>query len=282
MRIDQLNELCRNMIHLTVKEKEPYRLGGTCFGGVPDVPEDFVWPTFATATYEDDEVKNRPLSFLAQFNCSELAEFDKEGLLPNVGLLSFFYEVDSQRWGYDPEDAGCARVFWFPDIAGLKAAEEPENLPEYGSFPSLKIKMTAEKSLPVWEDLSLLPEFKEYGKDWNKWSCERAAFGVAEYDECSKLLGWPDVIQNNMTEECELVSRGYYLGNGWDHVPKPDLAEVERTSLDGWRLLLQLDIVSDDDFELMFGDGGRLYFYIRKEDLQERKFDKIWLISQCC
>ena len=48
-----------------------------------------------------------------------------------------------------------------------------------------------------------------------------------------------------------------------------------------WRLLLQLDVVDQGDFTLMFGDGGRLYFYMRKEDLQNRRFDRMWLIQQC-
>ena len=46
-------------------------------------------------------------------------------------------------------------------------------------------------------------------------------------------------------------------------------------------LLFQLDIVENDNFELMFGDCGHIYFYITKEDLSERKFDNTWLILQC-
>lgn len=88
-------------------------VGASKFGGRPDVPADFVWPVFETDTREDDQVKERPLAFLAQFDCAQLAPLDPEGLLPKEGVLSFFYELESQRWGYDPKDAGCARVFWF-------------------------------------------------------------------------------------------------------------------------------------------------------------------------
>ena len=31
----------------------------------------------------------------------------------------------------------------------------------------------------------------------------------------------------------------------------------------------------------MLGDVGNLYFYIRKQDLAERNFDKVWLVLQC-
>ena len=36
---------------------------------------------------------------------------------------------------------------------------------------------------------------------------------IEEPEECSKLLGWADVIQDSMYEECDLVTKGYYLGN---------------------------------------------------------------------
>ena len=39
--------------------------------------------------------------------------------------------------------------------------------------------------------------------------------------------------------------------------------------------------VTGDGFELMFGDCGRVYFCIRKEDLAARRFDRVWLILQC-
>ena len=31
----------------------------------------------------------------------------------------------------------------------------------------------------------------------------------------------------------------------------------------------------------MFGDCGHIYFYITKEHLAARRFDRIWLILQC-
>ena len=111
---EKLESLGRNSIQLKIARKETYKLGATRFGGKPDVPPDFVWPTYEGESY-DHVVKDRPLTFLAQFNCAELAQFDKEHLLPDHGLLSFFYETDTQCWGYDPKDQGCARVYWFED-----------------------------------------------------------------------------------------------------------------------------------------------------------------------
>ena len=63
------------------------------------MPAGFAWPYFETDTYDDETVKPRPLAFLAQFDCAALAPLDSEDLLPQSGVLSFFYELDSQRWG---------------------------------------------------------------------------------------------------------------------------------------------------------------------------------------
>ena len=41
----ELKDLCRNAIHLNIGGKGSSAVGGTRFGGVPDAPADFVWPT---------------------------------------------------------------------------------------------------------------------------------------------------------------------------------------------------------------------------------------------
>lgn len=270
--------LWRNSIRLEIAGDGKTVTGGTRFGGAPDVPEDFVWPVFETDTYDDSEKKPRPLAFLAQFNCEELAKADREGLLPDHGLLSFFYEMDSERWGFDPADEGCARVFWFEEPEKLVAAEFPDSLGEDFRFPAVRIRMEAEDSYPGRMDFSLCcPDIA--GRE----DLSEEIRGGWEEDggNCSRLLGWPDVIQNNMTTECELVSRGYYLGNTWKEIPKKEIEEAKETSLKKWKLLFQLDEVKHGDFELMFGDCGRIYFYIRTEDLKARRFDRVWLILQC-
>ena len=58
-------------------------------------------------------------------------------------------------------------------------------------------------------------------------------------------------------------------------VTLPELPTARR------QLLFQLDTVESGGFELMFGDCGHIYFYITKEDLAARRFDRIWLILQC-
>ena len=37
----------------------------------------------------------------------------------------------------------------------------------------------------------------------------------------------------------------------------------------------------DDKLEIMFGDAGTIYFYIKEDDLKNCNFDNIWCILQC-
>ena len=276
-----LPPLCRNRIETRfVQAGEALPAGSSKFGGRPDVPAGFVWPVFETKTFDDDTVKPRPLAFLAQFDCARLAELDPEGLLPRTGLLSFFYELGSQRWGYDPKDAGCARVFWF-DGEPLVPAEFPRALEEDFRLPELAAELLDGTDAPDFQDACLALDYPFTANDYRFFDQARRELGYAYPDNRSQLLGWPDIIQNNMTLECELVSRGHYLGGSWESVPQEERDALRAPSVQDWRLLFQLDTVASGDFELMFGDCGRIYFYIRKEDLLARRFDRAWLVLQC-
>lgn len=276
-----LRTLCRGRIDTRfVPAAVPLPVGASKFGGRPDVPAGFHWPVFESATYDDETVKPRPLAFLAQFDCAGLAQLDGEGLLPKTGLLSFFYEMDSQRWGYDPKDAGCARVYWF-EGEELAPAEFPEELGEDFRLPELAAELSAGLDAPDFQDACLAIEYPFTANDYRYFDQARREMEFPYPDNRSQLLGWPDIIQNNMTLECELVSRGYYLGGSWSGIPLEERDALRNASIQDWLLLFQLDTVTSGDFELMFGDCGRIYFYIRKEDLLSRRFDRVWLILQC-
>ena len=254
-------------------------VGASKFGGRPDVPADFIWPVFETDTREDDQVKERPLAFLAQFDCAQLAPLDPEGLLPKEGVLSFFYELESQRWGYDPKDAGCARVFWFE--GPLAPAEFPAELEEDFRLPEMAAQLSGGTDAPDFQDACPALEYAWTANDYRIFDQARRELGMDYPANRSQLLGWPDIIQNNMTLQCELISRGYYLGGSWEKIPLEERSALRTPSVRDWQLLFQLDTVENGDFELMFGDCGRIYFYIRREDLAQRRFDRVWLIQQC-
>ena len=274
---EQLERMRRNSIALTIGGQEDYRTGGTRFGGRPDLPPDFVWPKFEGYGISD-VWRARPLAFLAQFDCGELAQYDREHLLPDHGVLSFFYEMDAEPWGYDPAHRGGGRVFWFEDPHALALGAFPEDLDAEFRLPMLRIQMEAEPSLPEWEDFAQnWPQ-----EDWDRFEEERVLLGVEVPENRSKLLGWPDTIQGSMALECELVTQGYDMGHGLPEISQEALRQAQQTALERWQLLFQLDTVAEGGFTLMFGDCGRIYFYLPKEDLLQRRFDRAWVILQCC
>jgi uncharacterized protein DUF1963 len=91
-----------------------------------------------------------------------------------------------------------------------------------------------------------------------------------------KLLGFADTIQGPMDLEVELVTNGIYCGDPKGYAD-PRAKELEKNQKQ-WRLLFQLD--SDEAATMMWGDLGRLYFWIREGDLQEQRFDRTWTILQ--
>lgn len=275
---NKLKKTLRNSVRLTIEGEAENKTAATRFGGKPDVPENFSWYCYEGEDCEGN-IKKRPLSFIAQFNLADISKYDTENLLPKTGLLSFFYEAETAPWGFDPKDRGCARVCYFEDTEKLAPMDFPSDLREDLRFPAIGIKAKSEDSYQDYPDFLLQRD--KLLECWDDY--DRAAKGLKINipENSSKLLGWADIIQSNMTKECELVSRGYYLGGDLSGVTPRDMQEAEQSSLKDWLLLFQLDTVEKDGFELMFGDCGRIYYYIRKEELEARNFDNVWLISQC-
>lgn len=76
-----------------------------------------------------------------------------------------------------------------------------------------------------------------------------------------------------MEEQCQGVMRGLNLEGA-------DLKTEEHVSSTAeWGLLLQVD--TDNDAGMMWGDTGMLYFWIREQDARAHDFSKVWMILQC-
>jgi uncharacterized protein YwqG len=92
------------------------------------------------------------------------------------------------------------------------------------------------------------------------------------------LLGDPQNIHGDMRGECALVTSGIYCGTPSGYQGK-QAEELVALAASQWQLLLQLDTDEGPDWE--WGESGRIYFWIRREDLAARAFEKAWLILQC-
>ncbi|MBP1546903.1 MAG: DUF1963 domain-containing protein, partial [Oscillospiraceae bacterium] len=159
----------------------------------------------------------------------------------------------------------------------LSVRDFPDELDEEFILPELKICMEKHISVSDCLDEAIDCEYEDYEK-----CCSECGYEVDEWGDVTKLLGYPDVIQKPMEERCESVTRGYRQGCPEDYrkIPESELADIKEAASQ-WTLLFQMGTVSVDDYELMFGDCGHIYFWIKKQDLAERNFDNIWLILQC-
>ena len=184
--------------------------GASKIGGKPYLPADFEWPTF---TDSDDNV-TRPLSFFCQINLAEVKPYDREGVLPGRGTLYFFYECESMKWGLDAADHGAARVFWFDttDLMNCVPLDIPADIAEEYVIPEIALQFKARKSYPKFEEFEV---YSDLEPDWEEYDevLEKLGVNIDEDPEEHKLLGYADIIQNEMLTECERTSRGLYCGD---------------------------------------------------------------------
>lgn len=264
--------LAKNEIVIDVNNEKIPLPNASKIGGKPWLPRDFKWPV-----YESDEI--RPLSFLCQINLEEAKPYDRDGVLPGKGMLYFFYEYDAFCWGFDPEDKGCARVFYFEDTEGFAPMDWPADIDEDYIVPEMAVCFKPQPSYPYFEELEYHSTMECAWEDYNATLEE---LGVDMDEENHKLLGYANIIQNEMLSECERVSRGIYCGSpsGYDDASEDEEAAIQRAAKD-WVLLLQLTTLEKDDWEWTWGDYGMLYFYIKRQDLAARRFENAWFSLQC-
>ena len=238
---------------------------------MPVVPTGFEWPTW----------NGKPQSFIGQLLLPELGAVGRAIGLPERGLLAFFYDSEQSTWGFDPADAGSARVFWFEAINALDELDLPVAMPKYGRLKPLALHAAQEWTIPDWPSIEIdidadRAPLAEGFLDGLRDVKARLA-GSAGLEVIHRVGGYPDQIQSEMRPEVELVTRGFYVG-GLPEPGVPTRSEVEADAL-GWRLLLQVD--TDERLGTEIGDGGRLYFWMHDRSIAARDFDRAWLILQC-
>jgi uncharacterized protein YwqG len=275
---DALARLAEPSIRITARKAQAeLPLGASRFGGAPDVPARFDWPT---RRHGPLGVLRRPLTFLAQL---DLGAIRAPGL-PASGWLLFFYDAVEQPWGFDPKDAGGARVIHV-DVPRDRLARRahPAVKETGGPFEACALSFAPALDLPSLGDHVAMADAGVELTDaqWDAYDQVAAALSGVEKDAGAyhHLLGNPQTIQGDMRAECQLVTSGIYTGDPSGYEGERAKALL-RTASAEWRLLLQLD-TDEEGPGWMWGDAGRLYFWIRRSDLAARAFEKAWVVLQC-
>jgi uncharacterized protein YwqG len=263
---DDLEKLMMASIRITatpVAEGE-LEAGGSKLGGTPDLPDGMAWP----------ECNGVAMALLAQLRMQDVAPYDPDARLPQSGMLYFFYEAKDQKWGFDPKDRGHWKVIYH-DGNSLHTTSPPDNLPEESRFQECKVTFSNEITLPAWmsQAITQLTLSEEESDRY----VELPGAGCGEGKTIHRLLGHPAQIQGDMQLECQLAFNGIYVGDSTGYAD-PRRAALEKGA-DDWQLLLQID--SDDPLGMMWGDTGRVYFWIRGQDLARKDFSNVWLSLQC-
>ncbi|MFC4014769.1 YwqG family protein [Nonomuraea purpurea] len=239
-------------------------------GGEPLLPEGVDWPMWEG---------HGPLSFVAALDCGKLSA--AEPSLPKTGILLFFY-FDGQADNFEswvsasvPESRPGAQVLYLPTETPLFPRPTPSALKPYRRVPL--------RAVPAVE----LPQLTDYeihnplGLDYETVSTDPAYVGFQE--AVWRLLrvhhqvgGWPNAIQGEVEYDVADFPDDWDLDTDTPDNPHYDdiLDEVGR-----WRLLVQF--ASDDDADMMWGDGGALYWLITSEDLAAQRFDQARFTWQC-
>jgi len=211
------------------------------FGGAPDVPVSFVWPTWF----------DKPLGFLAQINLQDIAPFDLHHVLPPMGLLSFFYDGLE---GYNKEGN---RVFWFANTVPLARSQ--------AHGPNL-VQTCQITSSPYLELLHFIDGHWQEN-EWREILDATTAYNFypeRPIDSANKMLGYGDDFGRNSVVPNFNVPNGDYLKR---------ISSIPETV--DYHLLLQVD--SDDRLGVMWGDAGTVNFMIHKDHLAARHFNEAQL-----
>lgn len=269
---DILSKLPRQAINLLSERAtdEELSAGASKLGGFPDLPPGFQWPYW----------QGKPQSFIAQINLSELPRIEQRDLLPDRGLMLFFYDSERLISGiYQSEKDGFA-VFHITDpVLKILPNELPEDLEQISIYDAAKLDFTLGMTEPGWEHPILerigltFEECLMYGDVVNK---ERQLRNSTFRRTHHQILGYPNPIQTPVAWDCERARHDYWK------LSKEKQRAIDskiRQGVDDWELLLQVD--EDQNARMEWPLSGRIYYMIRRQGLGNRRFDLAWFILQC-
>ena len=238
------------------------------------------------ARQAETNVRNRawPLSFIAQINFAELCAAHALDGFPPAGLLLLFCDPFDWPWGESEDQARAQAIFIEPSAEPLErkpapqefdAPEARELMPRGFVFKPRILRPSAWLLPPPDGSREFLalraqepgawasegPAFSAYHQFWSDLYARHPETFGAQGDMIHKVGGTAFSIQQPVE-----VAVARFAGDA------PDRA-------DDWQLILQID--SDIEADMEWGDVGRLYLCARKHDLVARRFDRCWMIMQC-
>lgn len=228
-------------------------------GGLPYLPQAFEYPCNS---------KGSPLKLLAQINFAELPENDS---YPSQGVLQF-YIGGSDLYGCDleqPQNQDDFRVIYFDQVVEDESQLQkvfPEKLEAYNN---------GELFSPVAGEVAISFKATTQYISYADAGLLQKVIGVTTRSEAEKLLG----IDHFYTGWLRAYSKHFKFEHnhrlgGYPYFTQQDPRGLHKDFQD-YELLLQIDSIHGDGFEVMWGDLGIGNFFIHPEDLKKRDFSKV-------
>lgn len=238
------------LVHGEIRKTTPLE---SKFGGQPYWLQGEAYPTTQ---------KGKRLRFLAQINFSEMGVSIPN--YPNEGILQFFV-ADDDVYGLDFEDGTNQDTFRLVYHAKI----ETDTSKWLNDFP----KFGDENYFPVEKECALT------------------------FEQSEEIVSGSDYRFNKITEVDQLLEEDEYDAHEEITEMYFDLANGQGSKLGGYpfftqedpraygnyltfdTLLLQID--TDSDLSIMWGDSGVANFFIAEEDLKRRDFSKVLYNWDC-
>lgn len=233
-------------------------------GGLPTLPVHS-WPVWEG---------HGPLGHVLSFDCGPVAAMLPELGLPTSGHLAFFYfdgaydDFESTVGAWDPSSRPGFRVMHRQHQANATGPASPP--PDLPVFPQITLSAVGTVTWPsheapiaesVWEKSGLVgrrpgvPASAVQGLYDALWELPGGGY------DTHQIGGHACPQQGPVELEVEQLRRGL-LGEPFDW-GDPGVRSAAST----WSLLLQ--VASDEEADMMWGDVGQLYYLIRRHELPE-------------
>lgn len=249
--------------------------GASRVGGGADLPQGASWP----------EWDDCPYTFIAQINLAELSEHQDLGL-PQEGLLSFFYASAAmyENYAFHGDPTTCKVIYTpAPACSQLSTRAIPDALLE--ADPEVVLSPAAITFMPdlcvpapesaYLESLGIVWDGNrfEHERYWNMFCVNLDKPKLYDFS-LHRLMGHPDQLQGDMQNHCAKMFKWSTFDTSLSE------EEEKRFAYEAleWRLLLQIDC--DEAASIDWVGTGRIYFWIREQDLQQQVFDHVMCIVQ--
>lgn len=272
--LDEISKETEKPVMRLILTNEKPSLTESKFGGIPYLPHEMEVPR---------DAEGNQLRLLAQIDCTKLKDLKD---FPHAGILQFWisqselYGLDFDSDIDDFENCKGYRVIYYEEIDDTVTKEEVSS-----KIEKILLDEDGYDCFPIDDEYSLQFSLEKEGMTWFDYRYENIF--IERYNKLfsqniKSLFDLDDDIYDILANENEKDNQ--HKMNGYPFFTQGDPREIKNECYD--TLLLQIDSEFDNNNDycekIMWGDSGVCNFFINKDDLKKRNFQKILYNWDCC